>query len=65
MLKVHAEMSAKKASNLLSNSRMGTAKESGRLAEERRAQSYMTKNELRQSGNRLQRFRGQGAGQAR
>lgn len=65
MLKVHAEMSTQKAANLLSSSRQGTAKQKGRLAEERRALEFMNDREIRQSGNRLQRFRGQGAGQAR
>lgn len=65
MLRVHAEMSTQKAANLLSKSRQGTAKVKGRLADERRAMEYMNAREIRQSGNRLQKFRGQSAGQAR
>ena len=50
--KAYAEMSAGKARETLYSGRGGTAKQAGRLAEERRALSMMSNNQLRQSGNR-------------
>lgn len=54
MIKAYAEMSAGKARQTLSAGRVGTARQAGRLAEERAALARMTPNQLRQSGRRYQ-----------